>query len=587
MYEASIVPELLPGGGGFSLKNFSLNALYTEHDLAHNFWTKTNQNLPLCRFLGATFKLYQSEHTDYVFSYSKQLPLQSSLAMYNSLQPSIHQMNKHSITVPSKRTKQRKKPYIKIKVTPTSQLENKWYFQKDLANTPLIMTRATALSLDSYYIPYQAMSTNITIPYLNTDIIQNTYFTTTDASGYYCKGEGTNKIYLYASDSTLPVNSIPLTSLIFLGDTKNNKPGKSYIKLFPTNNIEDQKKQQWAKRENWGNPFFTDYLTDNIHVYQSKMSLGTLITQMTSTNDKVEKIIGTYGFTLTYLTSAVRYNPLRDTGHQNMCYFKPCYTNKNNWDPPDNPELINQGLPLWLLLFGYPDFMKKTKKLIRIDDEQALVLQTDLTTPPKKPLVILNESFIQGLSPFEKGPNPADNNRWYPCFQMQQIIYNIICLTGPGTPKIPKDRNIEAKIKYQFFFKWGGNLPPMSEIADPKGQINYPVPSNLQPSNSLQNPTEAPERLLYSFDQRRGELTKKALQRITKDSDFEKYFITDPAERFQVPVPTTETSTEEETTSEEEEKETDLIRLLQHQHRKQRQLRKRILTTLTKLQNLE
>lgn len=584
MYEASIVPERLPGGGGFSLKNFSLNALYTEHDLAHNFWTKTNIDLPLCRFTGLTLKLYQSEHTDYVFSYSKQLPLQSSMAMYNSLQPSIHQMNKHSIVVPSKKTKPRKKPYIKLKIKPTNQLENKWYFQKDLANTPLIMTRATALSLDSYYIPYTSLSTNITINYLNTDLIQNTYFTTTASSGYNCKGEGTNQVWLYASDSENNSNNIPLKSIIFLGNTKTNTPGRSPEQAHKQQ--VDDARQHLGNKANWGNPFWTDYLKGNIKVYQSKCTIATMMTNFNKIDDTTSKI-QQFGFTEVQLVYQIRYNPMRDTGSKNACYFKPNYTDKNHWEPPEKQEHINQGLPLWLLLFGYPDFMKKTKELIRIDDEQTLVLQTDLTTPPKKPIVILNDSFIEGKSPFEDKPNPADHNRWYPSFQFQQIIYNIICLSGPGTPKIPKDRNIEAKIKYQFFFKWGGNLPPMSQIADPKAQINYPIPSNLQSTNSLQNPTEAPERLLYSFDQRRGELTKKALQRITKDSDFEKYFITDPAERFQVPVPRTETSEEEETTSEEEEKETDLFRLLQQQYRKQRHLRQRILTTLTKLQSLE
>ncbi len=130
MYEYSIVPRYLPGGGGFGIKNFSLEALYAEYRYARCFWTKTNRELSLCRYLGCQLTLYQSSNTDYVFSYSNELPLESSLAMYNTMQPSMHQMTKHSILIPSKTTKPKKRPYIKIFVPPPTQLTNKWFFNK-------------------------------------------------------------------------------------------------------------------------------------------------------------------------------------------------------------------------------------------------------------------------------------------------------------------------------------------------------------------------------------------------------------------------------------------------------------------------
>lgn len=150
--------------------------------------------------------------------------------------------------------------------------------------------------------------------------------------------------------------------------------------------------------------------------------------------------------------------------------------------------------------------------------------------------------------------------------------------------KINKKNSYEAKCKYCFYFKWGGNLPPMSTIEDPKAQCTYTIPGNELKTTSLQNPATAPERLLHQFDQRRGTLTEKAIQRIKQDWDTEKYFITDAATKFNVQL---QGETSPETSSEEEEKEDNLFQQLQQQRLKQRNLKQRILKTLMKLQTSE
>ncbi len=116
MYETSWVPERLPGGGGWGLKNFSLNALFDEHSHLHNIWTRTNNDLSLVRYTGAQLTLFQSEDIDYIFTYSNQLPLVSNLDMYHSMQPSIHMMTHNHITIPSKRTRKWRKPYKKLRL---------------------------------------------------------------------------------------------------------------------------------------------------------------------------------------------------------------------------------------------------------------------------------------------------------------------------------------------------------------------------------------------------------------------------------------------------------------------------------------
>nr|UGV34277.1 MAG: ORF1 [TTV-like mini virus] len=585
MYDLSWVPERLPGGGGWGLKNISLNALFEEHNHCHNVWTKTNNDRPLVRYTGCKIKLFQSENIDYAFTYSTSLPLNSNLQMYNSMQSSIHMMLKNSIKIPSKRTQQRKRPYKTIHIRPPTQMTNKWYFQKDIANIPLVMFRASAISMDHYYIGTRKLSTNISIFFINPGLIKNRNFKYWKPNGYFASAEGTQVVYLYTSDAeVINTNTIQMKQIGYLGNTTDNKPAIQYDQLH------EQSQQNAMKDEKtfsnyWGNPFYKDYLNTNLKVYQSLMSPARFLTYLKESPEKKMQDTG-YTLTETHIVDAVRYNPYKDTGIHNSCYFLPVTKAEQGWGKPTKTELINEGLPLWLLLWGYPDYQKRIKVITHIDDEHILTINTDTTTPTRSPLIIINESFIEGHSPYENRANPVDNDRWYPCFQFQQIMYNIICTSGPGTPKIPEGDTVEAKMQYCFYFKWGGNPPPMSTIEDPKEQPTYAIPSNIKSTNSLQNPETAPERLLYSFDQRRHEITKKALKRISKDWETEKTSLL-PTDSTRFAEPTILQTQASETSSDEEKEEENLYLKLQQQRNKQQRLKQRIVETLQQIQNLE
>lgn len=126
----------------------------------------------------------------------------------------------------------------------------------------------------------------------------------------------------------------------------------------------------------------------------------------------------------------------------------------------------------------------------------------------------------------------------------------------------------------------------MSTIEDPKEQPTYAIPSNIKSTNSLQNPETAPERLLYSFDQRRHEITKKALKRITQDWETEKTSLL-PTESTRFAEPTTHKTPPSESSSDEEKEEESLYLKLQQQRNKQQRLKQRIIETLQQIQNLE
>lgn len=176
MYKDSFVPPSYPGGGGFAVMKFTLNNLYSMHQYCSNWWTQTNQDLPLCRYLGCRLKCYQSKEIDYILKYSTTQPAISNKLSYPSTQPSMLMMSNNKYIIPSTKTRNRKKPYTIIHINPPPQLQNKWYFQKDIREIPLLTIHAAAASLQQYYISTQSDNNNITITSINTSFITNRDF---------------------------------------------------------------------------------------------------------------------------------------------------------------------------------------------------------------------------------------------------------------------------------------------------------------------------------------------------------------------------------------------------------------------------
>lgn len=186
--------------------------------------------------------------------------------------------------------------------------------------------------------------------------------------------------------------------------------------------------------------------------------------------------------------------------------------------PPTDLDLVLQGFPLWLIVYGFTDFQIKLKKLTNINTNTIVVIKSRATYKPfNYPIVPISQSFINNTSPYETELLDADKLQFYPMQQYQEEVINKIAKTGPGTPYIEnyQSENIQAFCK--FYFKWGGSPPKHISVENPSEQIIYPIPRTEYDTTSLQNPAQAPETTLYSFDYRRGDITKRALQRIADD----------------------------------------------------------------------
>lgn len=578
MYEDSIVPAHASNGGGFSFMIFTLRNLYYQHQYIRNIWTHTNQHLPLVKYLGCSIKLFQSQHLDYLFRYKNDHPIETQMLSYTSSQPSVMSMLNNTIRMPSKDTAKHRKQYKKIFIKPPPVMKKQWYFQHDLANIPLLMTQTAATSFDQFYIAYGSESTNITIPTLNTQLFQNRLFNHTYSTGYPASTSGTRSIFLWASYSENPVQEIELGDLIFLGETKRHQKGTEWKK---TPGAYSTWKAYREQRDYWGNPFYTDFLTGSARVFQSQKNIQTMATD--TETDKHKKALE-----ITELVKPiilyVRYSPNRDSGENNSITMLSNSQSETGWALPQNTNQYQTGFPAWLSVWGFVDFLKKIKLLTRPDTDYMVLIKNTTTDPLFQNLVPLDDDFINGNSPQQEGVNPWDADKWYPQTQYQENALNNIALCGPGVPKLDWRKTLEAKFQYTFYFKFGGNTAPMADIHDPRTLPYFVMPSNEQQTTSLQNPESPVEIYLQSFDQRRDELTKQALQRITKD-----YSIKTDSLQSQTGLSMHETGLQKawKQTETSEEEETTLQEQLQQQFQQQQLIRQRINNLLSKLQSIE
>nr|UYM03103.1 MAG: ORF1 [Anelloviridae sp.] len=586
LYLETAAPHYIPSGGSFSIDNFSLETLYREHMILRNVWTQTNDNLPLVRYIKCVMYLYRSATSDWLFYYNNQYPMKTDLTMYQSCQPYIMLLNNKTKVIPCKQYNKNKKSYKKITILPPTQMQNKWYFQRDMAQIPLLQTMATLCSLDRMYTPSNAISTTIGIYTLDTLYWQNHQFTQRLTTGYLPKP---NTLIFGVSNGERTISNIKLEDLIYLGNTDDYTLGDPIKNVTPLSSAPSdftvlQKKFYTVQSQKiyWGNPFRSDYFHGDRRMLTTNYNFTQLITEI---KDKT-----TCENLFTELTSKyfeVRYNPYKDKGIGNKVYLLPITTAENSYDWTSNhadKDTIAENLPLWAILHGYLDFQKKWAQIQSIDTKHILVIYCTYLQPQDRHYIVpLDYDFIEGTSPYrpQYERTPSDEHYWHPkvSFQLQSI--NAIVQSGPATIKLPKDISAECHIKYRFYFKFGGSPAPMATIQDPDEQPKFITPDNIFSPTSLQNPTMPLEQYLCNFDERRGMLTKTAAKRIKKQTETEKDVlpITETSCLAWRP-PYEETSTSN--SSESEEEEPPQKKILRYR-REQKQLRHRINKLLLRL----
>lgn len=578
LYIDSIAGHYLPSMGGFNLTCFTLNGLYELFQKARAWWTYSNNDLPLIRYLGCTLTLYRAESSDTIFSYYNCYPMKASLETYQSTHPMIQLLTKHRKILKCRKHNPDRKPYKKIRIPPPAQFKNKWYFQKEIATIPLLMTITTATSLDRLYMPSNAISTTIGFFSLDTTFFQYHNFNTKNTSGYFPK-ENTY-LYSYKNQTTQDINSILVKNLVYLGNTDDYENEKT-IDQCQGNDL-NAKFQYWATTKSvWGNIFNPKYLLKKQPVLLSTKSPSKLKQDITNLQDTTT--IQNHQFTM--LTQDTlrecRYNPLNDRGDENEVHILNISEPNRQWLPSTDPTLKCENLPLWLAWWGFLDWQRRSKGTQSIDTQYVCVFHTKYMEPKDLPYVVpIDDDMLNGKSPYRPKDQiiPSDYHYWRPKVNFQVQTINEFCTSGPGTIKLPNNVSAEAHYSYRFYFKLGGCASEEKNIKNPENQPVFPTPGNFLRQPSLQSPEMPIENYLYSFDWRRHLITEKATERISKHTISE----TDafpPAGTTLLDPQTTHQTTPTTSSEEETEKET-LQELIEQQHIQQNKFRRRILQLL-------
>lgn len=567
-YLDTVTPSKAPGGGGFSIMQFSLNGLYELFLKGQNIWTKSNCNLPLVRYNGCTMKLYRAELVDYVVTIQNCYPMCCSDLMYMSSQPAVMMMTHKSIFVPCRHNSNNRKKYKKIFIHPPSQMQTKWYFQSQLSNTPLILIKAVACSFDRYYLHSTAASTTIGFTSLNTTTFQlHNWKNFPPTAGYHPQ----ERLYFWGSKQ--PPTSNPLDeklgNLIYLGHTTDLVEGKT-IKEKTT-------LQAYCQDSNaWGNIFHPRWLGYDYQVYSTNKSLSDIKQELATKNldDKLSTINPQIFTPRTIpLQTRCRYNPLADKGIGNQIFLASVTSEVDTWHEPKNEKLMRSNFPLWILAWGWHDWQLKLAEVHRLDTEYVTVIKSPYIEPPLSYYIPLDPNFTEWppLSPYITTLNEADSKNFFPKNNFQVLTLNDICTSGPGTVKLPPDKSCEAHFKYCFHLKFGGCPAKMEQICNPTDFPVYPIPNSKLLQPSLQSPTTPLQTYFYNFDERRQLITDRAAKRIKKDFTTPTTLLPIAGTAMEVQPP--QETTSPSTTSTEEEEETTLELQLLQLRKKQKKLK--------------
>lgn len=548
-------PRLAPGGGGIGVEKYTLQFLYEEFTRGNNIWTVSNKYLDLCRYTGCSFIFYRHSHLDFIVYYNREYPMLLEKYTYPLTHPYSLLKLKHHRIIPSKLTKPHGKPYVKIKIKPPRQLSTRWFFQDNFKDTGLVQLHTAVADLRYSHLGCCNANQLITFNYLNLQMYN-----------------------LYGWGNRTP-------------------PGTTVT-------------QKWY-RPNKNEPAITSVqingkavqITVDFSDYDKSVNRDTgwfqpLLLQ-------AEKILQPAQEVIPVLQG--RYNPTIDKGPGNKVWFV-SVTNHSIDPPRTDKDLIATDLPLWQILLGFPDYIKKIKKDTTYLQTYVLIIECAAIEPglaATLPYIVLDQNFIKGNGPYGTDITTYMKKNWYPCYTFQQETINAFVESGPYMPKLQNQKlsTWELKSKYIFHFKWGGADLPEPEVQNPKDQATYDVPTTLSQAIQIADPSkQSAAKTLHLWDFRRGFLTSKALKRICQDTESDSSVYSDteepPQKKKKTPqgnaLPCFHKETEEikscllslyEEPTCQDPQESNIQQLIQQQQQQQQQIKQQLLKLIANIQH--
>nr|UHK04721.1 MAG: ORF1 [Torque teno midi virus] len=551
----NFTPPLTPCGGGFGVEQYTLSYLYEEFRFHRNIWTKTNMFKDLCRYLWVQFTFYRHPETDFIIAYERQPPFPLDKLTYTSCHPTQLLLGKHKRILPSTQTNPKGRTKMRLRIKPPKQMITKWFFTQQFCKYTLLLLKAAAINLNYSYLGMKSENQQVTIIFLN--------------MGFYINGNwGKVQTEKYKPWATVPN---PLKYHYYQGTA--SKSGEI--------NLTKQGTDAYYESVNIDTGYFKPTLLQAYKV-EGQAQLPTGI---------------------------ARYNPNLDEGPFSKIWL--CSSLSGTYDPPmRDSDLLFKGLPLWLMLWGWFDYLKEKKNDPTFLNSYYVVITSPAihfwtSTIEREPWFIpIDRTFYEGKAPYKTYMTDTQKKVWIPLLKNQMETLNAIAESGPFVPKYSQTTNStwELKYNYTFHFKWGGPEITDQQVEDPSKQNTYPVPDTIQTAIQIQNPEkQTPSTFIHAWDIRRGIITQAALKRMCQDletdTDFEpdaEYYkppkkkkrqgahLRDPTHQ-QKEIQECLLSLCEEPTYQEAETQEDLHELIKQQQQQQLQLKRNILQLITDL----
>nr|UHS18220.1 MAG: hypothetical protein [Gammatorquevirus sp.] len=489
-----------PGGGGFGCELINLKWLYDQYTAHNNVWTKSNEYTDLVRYTGCTITVFRHAYVDFIFQYSLQGPFTLNKYTYPQLQPQNALLAKHKRIILSRQNAPNKKQAVKIKIKPPKLMSTKWFFQKDFCDYALVQICASACSLSFPRIQPNAQNQIITLYALNPSFYFNSNWLATSIEGY--RNISTQSFPLYFDHN---IKGIPTPYEL----NPNNIPATVEL------------------------PYRTDK-----YLYTTSYKYGFFSPQvMTATKVYTDKDHPDKTKIANLPLIVLRYNPNTDDGYGNEIYLTSIH--KGHYDKPSvTPDYMFPGVPLWMGLYGYGNYLIQSSKDKGLLTTHMFILKSRSLHPLSQATKdvyypIINTDMAFGKLPYDEYITTAKKNAWYPTGEMQDDALNNIVMTGPFQPKFNNMTNStwELDYKYKFFFKWGGPYTADPVAEDPCKKGTFPTLSALQQTIQVKNPEKlSPESILHQWDFRRGIVTATALKRMSENLETDTSFESDDSE---------------------------------------------------------
>ncbi|BAB19310.1 unnamed protein product [Torque teno virus 26] len=539
------LPDIPARGGGFggniSITKWNLSMLWHENLMNRNRWSRRNNDLDLVRYLGGSWKFYRDPDRDFIATYSLESPMTTNQYSHLQSHPQIMLLRRHRILIPSLKTKPRGKPYVKRKFKPPKLMRNQWYFQAHFCNVNLIKLTVVGLDLQKAWLRRGTESPIAEFAVLQQSLYNNISLTATETNSEEQKKTWEN---VWAFPMSMTMN---------------------FRELLKTLGATDAELKDGPKRDSvptlWKKYVTSNKMTENVfNDRQKKINWLVSNSGITTTNtlsrtmyfDRICGMFSSYVLddtvrwdgTLKKAYVGVRYNPLIDEGTGNKVWIDPVTKKDTKFQPPQSLVLL-EGQPLWLLLFGYTDWIKK----FYADRNPGTTYRVTLLSPWTYPkltnkdlygYVPLGDDFCAGRHPYRQYKiTPEWETLWYPMVFNQEPALEAIVNCGPWMPRDEEARSWQLNLGYQFRFKLGGHLPPGQPPEDPCKQPTHDLPETnmLQLAVQASNPRTVDEPF-HGWDLRRGMFSASSIKRMREYQTDDENFPDSPAKRSRYDPPT-------------------------------------------------